>query len=210
MKYKDFKKKLSKYPYFTSAIYGTLASSPQLIHNQVNSWVKNGEVVKLKRGLYTLNDEDRKVGLSKGFLANLLYSPSYISLEFALAYYDLIPEAVYSVTSLTTKKTQEFSNMYGRFYYRNIKKTAFTGFVSEKDEFGFDFLIALPEKAIVDYLYYNVSARLKLEDSYFLESMRLQNYENLNISRLREFAAKMDSRKMTGIIEALCSFVKEE
>lgn len=62
-------------------------------------------------------------------LANILYQPSYISLEFALSYYSLIPESVYLITSVTTKPTREFAVGKLFFSYQTIKKQAFVGYV---------------------------------------------------------------------------------
>lgn len=196
MKLKEFKKNLRNYPYFTSAVYGALTASPHILHNQVGQWVKSGDVIRLRRGLYTLSDPARGVGLSKKLIANVLYSPSYISLEYALAYYDMIPEAVFAVTSVTTKKTQTFTNEFGHFIYKNIKRRGFTGFRTVKDEFGFGCLMATPEKALLDYLYYNIPASQKIDADYFEESLRLQNQEEIDLEKMTLLLKELGSQKM--------------
>ncbi len=76
----------------------------------------------MKRGLYAFPD-----ALPPDlYVANKLYEPSYISLEFALSYHGIIPETVYEITSVTTKSTRRFEAMGKVFTYRRIKREAFT------------------------------------------------------------------------------------
>jgi len=208
MKYREFREKVQNYPYFTSAIYESLTSSPEMLYVQVHHWVKEGYVLKLKRGLYTLNDEDRKVGLSKMLLANILYVPSYVSLEYALAYYDMIPEATYAVTSISSKKTMSFSNSKGNFIYKNIKKNAFNGFTQIKDEFGMNCLIASPEKTLLDYLYFAQKKNKKLTEDYFEESLRLQNEDQLDIDKLISLALHFKSKNLMKILTIFKKWIK--
>lgn len=210
MKYKLFKKKLQEYPYFTSAIFYSLAGKAEkTLYNQLDKWVKAGDVVKLRRGLFTLSDNERKVGLSKKLTANVLYPNSYISLEFALSYYGMIPEAVFTITSVSTQKTKKFTNAFGEFLYKNIKKNAFFGFQTVKDEFGVDCLIATPEKALLDHFYFNVPASLKIDGSFFEDSLRLQNTEQLDMKKMRSFAKKMNNQKSLKIVEQLTEWIKK-
>ena len=110
--------------------------------------VKEGLLERLKRGLYTLKTDPP----SEQEIANALYKPSYISCDYALAYYSLIPEMVYQVTSATTKPTRLFTTDTLAYGYYTIKKEAYTGYTITKKQ-DRAFLIAEPEKAVVDYLY---------------------------------------------------------
>lgn len=209
MKNTLFKKKLANYPYFTSAIYPALGTSKKTLYNQVDKWTKTGEVIRLRKGLFTLNNEDRRIGLSRRLIANVLYSPSYVSLESALSFYGMIPDAVFTTTSVTSKKTQRFKNAFGEFTYRSIKKNAFFGFVVVKDEFGSDCFIATPEKALLDFIYLNVSAKTKIDSSFFDGSMRLQNAEHLNIKKMMKMAKQMESKKLEATIKKLIEWRKK-
>lgn len=200
MKYRDLKKMFAFHPYFSSSLYEGITDSPRVLQNQVDGWVKRGDVIKLRRGLYTLGALDRRAGLSMELIANILYRPSYVSLEFALQYYDMIPERVHMVTSVTPKKTAEFTNSFGNFRYQSVRKGAFFGYASVKDEFGFDVLIATPEKALIDYMYFHVPAAMKITEDYFDESMRLQNAELIDENRFAEYAAGMGSAKLAKIL----------
>ena len=68
---------------------------------QLSRWMKQGKVVGLRRGMYTLPDAYRRAPLSTARLANQLYRPSYLSGLWALGYHDLIPEQVVWLTSVT-------------------------------------------------------------------------------------------------------------
>src|SRR3989338_947653 len=117
---------------------------------------KQGYIQSVKRGLYQLSDEP----VPDLYLANKLYEPSYISLEFALSYHRVIPETVYEITSVSPKATRRFEKMGRIFSYRKVRKSAFTGYAIEKQK-GFGFQIADPEKAFVDANYFRLRDGLK-------------------------------------------------
>jgi len=127
-------------------------SSPQATKYFLETYAKKGVFVRLKQGLYAL--ESRMPGTEE--IANALYKPSYISFEYALAKYGIIPEVVYTITSATTKPSRVFEARDLAFEYHKIKKQAFTGYalVKEQGVRTSSVLIAEPEKALVDYLYF--------------------------------------------------------
>ena len=128
------------------------------IRRQVCGWVKKGYLLQLKKGVYVFSDTYRKITPSRRFIANYLVLPSYLSLEYALGYYDLIPEKVTVYSSLTTKKTQTFTNALGRFDYCSVKESLFFGF-TKAVSVNQEFFIALPEKAILDFFYFREHIR---------------------------------------------------
>lgn len=122
------------------------------VRKELYRWNKKGWIRTLKNGIY------EPVLLANSsypdfYLANRLYSPSYVSLEAALSHYSVIPEVSMAVTSVSTKPTRSFKNDHGLFIYRTIRPRAFTGYYIEKMG-GIDVLIAEPEKALVDFLYF--------------------------------------------------------
>ncbi len=127
----------------------------------LSRWRKKGWIQPLKKGLYELSYPEDRV-LPDLWIANQLYSPSYVSLETALSYYSLIPEVSMAVTSVTTKPTRRFKNKHGLFIYRTVKPSAFTGYHVEQYR-ECDLLIAEPEKALVDYLYFKTCRRKKFD-----------------------------------------------
>lgn len=111
--------------------------------------VKKGAIIRLKAGLFTLASHPAR----EFEIANRLYFPSYISLETALSFYHLIPETIYSITSITSKATQEFKSLDRIFSYNKIKVAAYTGY-SLVNTNGTTAYLANPEKAVADFLYF--------------------------------------------------------
>ncbi len=105
MKFSAFRSVVKGYPLFRSNLFEHITDNVPLLRRQITEWVAKGYILVLKRGIYMLSEEFRVTRCSNYFLANQLYTPSYVSLESALSYYGLIPEAVYATTSVTTKKT---------------------------------------------------------------------------------------------------------
>ena len=156
MKYSDFKKKVLNWPIIFSKDMITSGESGQVTRNQLERWRKSRRIIRLRRGLFILGDDDRRVELSGPYLANQLYGPSYVSLEYALNYYALIPERVIDITSVTSRKTMRVTNEAGTFIYQRILPKAYRGFKMVKCENGLTFFIAEPEKAVIDFLYLNL------------------------------------------------------
>lgn len=118
--------------------------------DRVTSLLRKGELIRVKKGLYVR----KNTPYSREILANLIYGPSYLSLEYALAYYGLIPESVQTVTSVTTQKNKRFDTAVGRFEYRHLGLRYFPiGIDRIEVNDGRAFLIASPEKAVFDLLY---------------------------------------------------------
>jgi hypothetical protein len=208
MKYSEFKKRVQIFPFFASSQLVRLVDNPQVLKNQLNLWQKQGLVIKLKKGFYILNKEDRKINPSRPFIASQLISPSYISTEYALSFYDFIPERVEDITSVTTRKTMIIRNDLGTFRYQHIKMIGFVGFKQMKDENGFPFFIAEPEKAITDFFYLNLSNFKENDKNIFTLSYRFQNVSDLNRKRLKYFGELFYSKKLIKVINCFCEFIK--
>lgn len=138
---------------------------------------KEGLLLRLKKGLYCLKS-DR---ISEEEIANRLYQPSYISFEYALSCYNILPEMPYSLTSATTKPTRTFTVSDKVFSYFTIKKEAYTGYTLIKRG-RTSFLMAEPEKALVDYLYFAVLGKKPLNDR--LKTSSLQKEKLLKYASL--------------------------
>jgi len=190
MKFKEFIKLYGEYPLIDSKTFAVYSDKPQYIRRQVREWVQKGYLLSLKRGLYLFDKGYRKKNVSPLFIANYLLSPSYISLEYALYYYGLIPEKVTVFTSITTKKTMVYSNFLSKFEYRSVKKDLFFGFKEIQDE-GLSISISLPEKAVLDLIYLNTDFKGSFD---YFDSLRFQNLEILDIDRLKVFKKKYPKR----------------
>ena len=170
--------------------------------DKITALMQKGWIIRVKKGLYIFGDEYRNKPFSKGLLANLIFGPSYLSAEYALGYYGLIPEQVESVTSVTTGRSREFQTPVGRFVYRRIP---LAGFRVGMDRVEIDerrsFLIALPEKAVADKIYLDRGAgianikelRTYLEDNLRMDMAELQKLDH---QLLTQIAERFRSRKI--------------
>jgi hypothetical protein len=121
--------------------------------DHISVLIKNGDIVRVRKGLYVFGPTFRRREPSRLLLANLIYGPSYVSLEYALSHYGIIPERVLEVTSVTSRLKKEFDTPLGRFTYRPIPQRAYPAHISLVDlgDVG-SCLMANPEKALADKL----------------------------------------------------------
>jgi predicted transcriptional regulator of viral defense system len=169
---------------------------------QISRWKKAGRLIQLRRGFYLLAEPFRKIEIHEPFIASMLKKPSYISLEKALEYHGLIPEAVPVYTSVTTKRQAKFVSPAGVFTYRHIKNSLFWGYRSYtlRKQTGF---IASPEKALLDLVYFNgMDISLK-----YLHGLRLQNTEKIDPVALLDYANKFKSPGMDKAALVIKSYV---
>ncbi|OGT16289.1 MAG: hypothetical protein A3I12_01125 [Gammaproteobacteria bacterium RIFCSPLOWO2_02_FULL_38_11] len=200
MNYSQFREKTKQLPFFRSNIFPHFTKKIAILRRQLVDWKKKGYVIQLKRSCYTLRKEDRQTGLSPYFLSNNLYSPSYISLETALSYYGFIPERVYAITAITSKKTQRFSNPFGKFIYHHLRPELYDDFVSHQDEFKNYFFIATPERAVIDFFYFKIRETVNIEKNIFFDSFRLQGLSILNKKKLKILSKKFNHKKLNNLV----------
>lgn len=150
---------LTPLPYFSKYSVHQLGLELGLKTTTVNTYIsrflKSKEIIQLKNGLYVSTDffEKNKNDNSYSFyLANIVRKPSYISSWAALQYYNLATEAIYSITSVTTKVTRDYQTKAGNFSYQSINKEHFSDFYLSEGKFSF--YIASPAKALFDLLYF--------------------------------------------------------
>jgi predicted transcriptional regulator of viral defense system len=203
MEFRKFKEKVKGMPFFSSDVAEIFSTSPLTFRNQLSRWKKQGLLQELKRGLYILGQGERQTTISRQAIAAILYQPSYISLESALSHYQMIPERVDAVMSVSPKKTRVFHNLLGTFNYRNLQTQLNFGFLAQKDENGYPYFIAEPEKALLDYLYLNLGG-LDPKDGDILDRfMRLQNRSILNKNKLFSYAQRFGVKKLNAILKEL-------
>lgn len=193
MNFLKFKQKIEELPFFETRelrlILGSDFNSTTLVN--LKNWVKKGYLIMFRRGLYAISETTKNIDAM--LFATKIYSPSYVSLETALSFYGIIPEAVFTTTSVSTRKTKKFKTPIGNFSYQKIKKEAFGGFETKKQS-GFSFNLALPEKALVDFFYLNRNILNSARDQF--ESYRFNEDFKYNKSRLMLFAKKYKNKKV--------------
>lgn len=143
-------------------------------------------ILKLRNGLYALSDN-----LPNEYsIANRLYQPSYVSFDTALSYHHIIPETIYTITSATPKLTREFEVLDKVFKYYKIKEEAFRGYEPRKID-NLTVLIAEPEKALVDYLYFISLGKKRLSE-------RLAT-KNLNKKKVLAYAKAFKRERLVAL-----------
>ena len=208
MNYIEFKNAFSKFPVISTSHIFSVTNKIQPLRNQLNRWQEKGLVIKLRKGLYLLNENDRKIHPSRIFLANALYSPSYVSTEYVLGYYDLIPEKVEDVTSVTTKNVKRFRNPFGTFIYQHLKTDLFFGFKEILDENKLPVHIAEPEKAVLDFIYLHLVDFKNKDQDVFELSYRMQNLDILKRNKLLSFAKRYNKTVET-VVNNLLNYMKK-
>ena len=189
-----------KYEDLTSAITAPIfskheisLSGKQIYDYQLTRWVKKGYLLKLKNGIYAFNKDYEKIKGEE--VAAALYQPSYLSLESALSTYGFIPEMVYAYVSVTAKINRTFDNKFGHFIYRHVKSELFWGYREVKTDAG-RYLIAEPEKAVLDYLYLNLS---KINNESDFENLRFNEdrlSETLNREKFLRYLQAFEIKKL--------------
>ena len=203
MDYLTFRKELKDDTVFSVPEIRKFA--PKFDLRRLNEWQKKGYIVKLIKGHYVFSD----LALSEHALfeiANRIYTPSYVSCEMALSYYGVIPESIYMVTSVATRKTCRFKTPVANFVYRTIRPRLFFGYALSLYE-GKAFKIATLEKAILDYFY--LQTHHKTAEDF--ESLRFNKPEiavrlkKTVFSRfLKRFESPALSRRMRLFLKVVC------
>ncbi len=145
--------------------------------NKITQLLRSGSIIRIKKGLYIFGEKYRRNPICAEALANLIYGPSYISKEYALSYYNLIPERVSVITSMTTKKNKIFETPLGHYSYQHLRLERYHIGVHYLpfDQFH-SVLIASPEKALADLL-------LTRKDLQTPNEMREHLLNNLRIEK---------------------------
>lgn len=149
----------------------------------ISRLVKNGDLIRLKNGFYLIAEKKTHIPFEQ--VANLLYGPSYVSMEWALSFYGMIPERVHTVTSMTLGRDKSYHTPIGDFSYSKLSPNSYSIGVTQKqsaDSVG-GFLIASPEKALVDWVYKTCKgvAKEQMKDE-LLEAKRIDRaiFQELN------------------------------
>lgn len=160
MNYIEFQRRLRISSIFSLQDIRTLF--PKFWQVQLYRWQKKRYIFKIRQGCYGFTNQYWHQ-TTLFWAANRIYPHSYVSLEMALSYYGFIPEAVFTITSVSTHKTAQFNTPISNYSYRKISSKLFWGY--KLLQFGIHkAMIAEPEKAILDYLYLN--PRLKTADDF--------------------------------------------
>ncbi|HEY4788653.1 MAG TPA: hypothetical protein VIH57_21530 [Bacteroidales bacterium] len=197
MLYLEFKNSLSKLGAFSLSDISKFY--PDFDSRRLFEWQNKGYILKLRNGWYCFSDLEKGESFSF-FVANRIYSPSYVSLESALSYYNIIPEAVYSVCSVTSNKTTVFNTPVGEMRYNTLKPGLFFGYeITQFNEKPVK--IAYPEKAVLDFLYIRKQYNTKEELTQLRFSLDNISQEKM-LGFLEEFKNSSLEKRVKTLIDA--------
>ena len=164
---------------------------------KINDMLHKGEIIRVKKGLYILGEPYTRNYYYRETLSNLIYGPSYISLEYALSFYGMIPERTETVTAVTNKRNKVFDTPIGRFTYRYIRPDLYVDGITiiNLDE-KHNIIIASREKAIADILYFShkLSSVTEMEDFLF-QDLRIDERE---LNKLKRRDIRFLAKKYSG------------
>jgi predicted transcriptional regulator of viral defense system len=203
----EFSQKLKDFPLFSTKDLRLIlgADFSRTLLNDLKNWEKKGYIIKIKKGLYLL--KDFKYAVDSSVVSSKIYEPSYVSMETVLSYYGIIPEAVFTITSVTARKTKNFKNELGTFSFQKIKKEAFGGFETRKKE-NISYNFALPEKALVDFFY--LKRNILNGDKIQFEGYRFNEDFKFNKKRLLDFAESFKNKKLNFIVNQFIKYYVAE
>lgn len=176
--------------------------------DKITKLLAGGAIVRIKKGLYCFGEGLRKEPISREQVANLIYGPSYISLDFALSFHGLIPERVDIVTSVTTRRSRSFETPLGNFSYRMLHEARYTTGAILEARGKTTFLIATPEKALVDKVWTDSrfsGNRMSDFETYLSGDLRIDDeaLSGLVESRLESISRAYDSAKINRLVRYL-------
>ena len=179
------------------------------VDQKINEMLKSEQILRVKKGLYVFGPKARQGLICMESLANLIYGPSYVSLEYALAFHGLIPERVMTLTSVTSKRDKKFDTPLGTFTYRYLHPKKYPHGIEQRwiDQ-SHPILIASPEKALFDYVTINRVPTFENERAavnFLQDDLRIdiEAVSKLDIKKMIRLNRYYQSENMTRIMECL-------
>jgi predicted transcriptional regulator of viral defense system len=201
MNFMEFRRQFFELACFT--VHQVHAWNEGFDKNNLTRWTKQNLVLRLRKGLYAFPEYLSHPNFTF-FVSNYIYKPSYVSLYAALAFYDIVPEAVVEITAVSALKTASFDNAFGSFTYRTIKPELM---------FGYNIMplgdrsirLAQPEKAILDLLYLYPFYDTESE----IENLRFDEYfmfHELDAAKMLSYLNRFNNRELSKRVKILMKF----
>lgn len=195
------------YQYLLSAL-----SNYRCPRDKITTWLKSGELIRIKKGLYIFGKNTAFKPYSQELLANLIFGPSAISLNYALSFYGLIPERTTIITSITNKRNKTFATPVGGYTYRYLAPHKYAlGIELINTNETTSFLMASPEKALCDLIHLS-DKKIKLSrttdiEHYLFSDLRIDEESLLQfrVELLKEIAIIYQDLRL----QSLAVFIKE-
>lgn len=193
-------------PVFESGLLLAGDRNPNSIRRQLSRWVRAGRIYQLRRGVYALAPPFQKVKPHPFVVANRMVPASYVSGQSALAHYNLIPEYVPVVISVTTVRPGRWTTPLGTYVYRHLRPGLFTGYHRLTLGPGQAAFLAGREKALLDLMYLTP----KSDRPAYLVELRLQNLFELHLEELHRLAALFGRPKIRRAVDMIERLAREE
>lgn len=198
MKPIEIKKRLGISVFTHDMLSSLLKENISNVNDKISNLVKSGDIIRLKRGFYIFGVDYRDELLDLVMIANMLYAPSYISFDYALSYYGMIPERVDEISSATIRHNKYFNTSVGNFSYTKIPAAVYyIGIDWVYDDTNGGKLIATPEKALCDKIRYDRGVGTLTQTQmidYLTNDLRLDISFKFDISMI-EYIAKIYKSK---------------
>jgi len=195
---------------FDYTLLSSVLASYSSVGRKINELLRSGVIERVKKGLYVFGREYARGPVVKETLANLIYGPSCISLEYALAFHGLIPERVETVTSVTPKRDKDFKTPLGNFTYRYLKPEKYpVGIDQVWIDDSHPILMASPEKALADYLVLKKVPQIKneeearqfLEDDLRVDPVKFSRFNPTALRKLNRYYRNKSIEKVAELFE---------
>lgn len=180
---------------------------PGFDRNALTRWQSAGHLLKIRNGFYRLTERPVAGESELFFIANRIYTPSYVSLQSALSWHGIIPEGVFTVTSVSTLKTQSFQTPLGYFSWLHLKPELFFGY--QLEAFGdFRFKVADPAKALLDLIY----LRPTLSSAAHFYELRLNLFElreKFSVADFERYLSIFNAKSLNNRAKSLLKYLSE-
>ena len=202
-RYADFIKEISTSEVFSSAELAIWQpGSDDSRYGQIKRALASGDIEGVRRGLYILGPKHRRKPAHLFSLAQHIYGPSYISCESALSFWGLIPERVYTTTSITSKRSAQFQTPLGVFSFQSVSHQPLFLGVHRITEGNDVFFMASPTKAVLDYVW-TQKIHVKTPVTWLRESMRIDDTSSISVDELESYASYYKGKRLSLFIQVL-------
>ncbi len=193
-------------PLFETSLLLAGEVSPEDVRRQLSRWTRAGRILQLRRSLYALAPPFQKVKPHPFLIANRMVRGSYVSAQSALAFYGLIPEYTPVVISVTVARPNRWETAFGAFEFRHVKADWLAGYRQLDLGNGQSAFVATPEKALLDLVYLQPGG----DDPRYLDALRLQHLERLDLDALQGWADRSGKAKLRRAADYIAALAQAE
>jgi len=206
MKREELLRSVGDQPFFTTGMLLGPDVDIRDVRKQLSRWSADGTVVQLRRGLYILGAQYRRREPDPLEISNVLVPGSYVSLETAQSYHQLIPDTVFATTAVTTGRAGTRTNALGVFIYHHVKADLLWGYAPRELMNHRMALMATPEKCLLDMAYLNADS----DDPAYVRELRLQNLDIIDADTLLGAAERFGMRRVVRFAQIVLDLAREE